>query len=171
MTPDRDTSTVVQAEHRVAIVVDPSYAERIVGLARECHVWVVRSALNDPVVAALREENSGFSFDSSVTTGAKPLRRLSSRSSVPSRSTTANTATILRCQSSKSLAWSHRHRLGMSCIRTGSATSGLPKMASWPAARRHSAQRHSGEAAPGCASVQECPLSGWWSEPLFFVYL
>jgi hypothetical protein len=68
MTPDRDTSTVEQPEHRVAIVVDPSYAERIVGLARECHTWLVRSALNDPVVAALRQDDSGFSFDSGVTT-------------------------------------------------------------------------------------------------------
>jgi hypothetical protein len=68
MTPDRNTSTVEHAEHRVAIVVDPSYAERIVGLARECHVWLVRSALNDPAVAALREDDSGFSFDSGVTT-------------------------------------------------------------------------------------------------------
>ncbi len=57
-----------QTEHRVAIVVDPSYAERIVSLARECHVWLVRSALNDPVVAALRQDHSGFSFDSGVTT-------------------------------------------------------------------------------------------------------
>jgi hypothetical protein len=52
----------------VAIVVDPNYAERIIELARECHVWLVRSTSNDAVVAALRQDGEAHSLDEGVTT-------------------------------------------------------------------------------------------------------
>ena len=52
----------------MAIVVDPHYAEGIIELARECHVWVVRSDSNDPVVAALREDGTALSLDEGVST-------------------------------------------------------------------------------------------------------
>jgi hypothetical protein len=58
---------VERSEHRVAIVVDPNYAERTIELARECHVWLVRSAVNDAVVAAVRQDEPAYSFDSGVT--------------------------------------------------------------------------------------------------------
>ena len=57
-----------RSEHRVAIVVDPDYAERVLNLAGECHVWLVRSAANDRVVAALRESHPTHSLESGVTT-------------------------------------------------------------------------------------------------------
>ena len=59
---------VDRTEHRVAIVVDPDYAERITELASECHTWLVRSAANDAVVASLRQDDQAFSFDAGVTT-------------------------------------------------------------------------------------------------------
>jgi hypothetical protein len=51
----------------VAIVLDPSYAERIIDRARDCHVWVVESALNDPVVAAVWKESREYSLEDGVT--------------------------------------------------------------------------------------------------------
>jgi hypothetical protein len=58
---------VESTEHRVAIVLDPDYGDRIMELARECHVWLIRSASNDAVVAALRQDGQPYSFDSGVT--------------------------------------------------------------------------------------------------------
>ena len=40
----------------MAIVLDPNYAERVVELARERHVWLVTSASNDPAVRALWDD-------------------------------------------------------------------------------------------------------------------
>jgi hypothetical protein len=59
---------VERTEHRVAIVLDPNYAERIVELARECHVWLVTSASNDPVVAVLWRDDRAYSLEEGVTT-------------------------------------------------------------------------------------------------------
>jgi hypothetical protein len=59
---------VERTEHRVAIVLDPNYAERIVELARECHVWLVKSASNDPVVAVLWKDDRAYSLEEGVTT-------------------------------------------------------------------------------------------------------
>jgi hypothetical protein len=44
-----DTSSVEPTEHRVAVVVDPTFGERVIELAHECHVWLVRSPVNDEV--------------------------------------------------------------------------------------------------------------------------
>lgn len=55
-------------EHRVAIVVDPDFAEGIVELARSCHAWIIRSAANNPVAAALREDHPAYSLEEGVTT-------------------------------------------------------------------------------------------------------
>jgi hypothetical protein len=55
-------------EHRVAIVLDPSYGERMVELARECHVWVVESPLTEPVARALWTEDPEYSLEKGVTT-------------------------------------------------------------------------------------------------------
>jgi hypothetical protein len=52
----------------VAIVLDPNYAERIVELARQCHVWLVKSASNDPVVAVLWRDGGDYSLEEGVTT-------------------------------------------------------------------------------------------------------
>ena len=57
-----------QAEHRVAIVLDPNYADRIVELARECHVWLVESDSNDSVVAVLWRDGPAYSLEEGVTT-------------------------------------------------------------------------------------------------------
>jgi hypothetical protein len=54
-------------QHRVALVLDPGYAEQIIGLSCKCHTWVVRSAANDAVVADLRQDNPAYSFDAGVT--------------------------------------------------------------------------------------------------------
>jgi hypothetical protein len=64
---------MARSAHRVALVLDPDYAERIIELSRECHAWVVKSAANDGVVAALRHEDQAYSFDVGVSTfnGAK----------------------------------------------------------------------------------------------------
>ncbi len=37
----------------MAIVLDPNYGERIIELARECHVWLVSSASNYAAAQAL----------------------------------------------------------------------------------------------------------------------
>lgn len=57
-----------RAGHRVAIVLDPNYAERIGELARKSHVWVVTSASNDPVVTALWNDPAYALRESDVTT-------------------------------------------------------------------------------------------------------
>jgi hypothetical protein len=54
-------------EHRVAVVLDPDYAERIIDLSRKCHAWVVRSAANDAVVAGLRQDSPAYSSDEGVS--------------------------------------------------------------------------------------------------------
>jgi hypothetical protein len=57
-----------RADHRVAVVVDPTYGERVVGLAQECHVWLVRSGLNDEVAATLRKDADGYTLEDGLST-------------------------------------------------------------------------------------------------------
>ena len=65
-----DTPRVERTEHRVAIVLDPNYGERIIELARECHVWLVSSASNYAAAQALwqSDPDNSFSLDEGVTT-------------------------------------------------------------------------------------------------------
>ena len=63
-----DTPRVERTEHRVAIVLDPNYGERIIELARECHVWLVSSASNDAAVATLHQSDPAYSLGEGVTT-------------------------------------------------------------------------------------------------------
>jgi hypothetical protein len=63
-----DTPGVDRTEHRVAIVLDPDYGERVIALARECHVWLVHSALNDTAAATVWRDSSGYSLEEGITT-------------------------------------------------------------------------------------------------------
>ena len=55
------------SEHRVAVVVDPDYAARVIELSRGCHVWIVRSEANDVVVGSIRQDDGGYSLEAGVT--------------------------------------------------------------------------------------------------------
>ena len=57
-----------RTEQRVAIVLDPNYGERVIELARECHVWLVHSLLNDAAAATVWQDNSAYSLEEGVTT-------------------------------------------------------------------------------------------------------
>jgi hypothetical protein len=55
---------VTSARHKVGIVVDRSYAQRIPDLARAFHVWVVESPQNTPVIEQFwKEECAGVDAD------------------------------------------------------------------------------------------------------------
>jgi hypothetical protein len=56
------------AEHRVAIVVDPQYGEQVIELARDRHVWLVRSPRNDEAAAALWQDASEHTLQDCITT-------------------------------------------------------------------------------------------------------
>ena len=95
----------------MAIVLDPNYAERVVELARERHVWLVTSASNDPAVRALwddpaysLEEKDDPLAEGGVTTFSPAETPEASFISIleESRHTTASTATTLRCPCLKS---------------------------------------------------------------------
>lgn len=52
----------------MAIVLDPNYGERVIELARECHVWLVRSASNDAAAATVWQDATGYSLEEGITT-------------------------------------------------------------------------------------------------------
>lgn len=57
-------------KHRVAVVVDPDYGERVTTLSKDRHVWIVRSPVNDAVVEVVRAGSEEHSLDSGITTFA-----------------------------------------------------------------------------------------------------
>ena len=72
--------------HRVAVVVDPDYGQRVQELSRQRHVWIVRSPVNDPAVesairAVVEEHHGEYSHDPPLTaievigTGASAMVR------------------------------------------------------------------------------------------------
>ena len=50
---------MTRTPHRVVIVVDPAFGERLVDLVERMHVWVVRSPANEEVVQRLWAESDG----------------------------------------------------------------------------------------------------------------
>jgi hypothetical protein len=58
---------VAVSKHRVAVVVDPNFGERIVEMTRECHAWVVRSPVNDAALARLRREDQDQTSSAGAT--------------------------------------------------------------------------------------------------------
>ena len=52
----------------MAIVLDPNYGEHVIELARECHVWLVHSPLNDAAAATVWQDASDYSLEEGVTT-------------------------------------------------------------------------------------------------------
>ncbi|MCA1828782.1 MAG: hypothetical protein ABR567_16885 [Myxococcales bacterium] len=63
---------MTESRHRVGIVVNPNFAERIAELARTMHTSVVESPFNTPVVQRIsaRETERGHSLESGVTSVA-----------------------------------------------------------------------------------------------------
>ena len=55
-------------EHRVAVVLDPDYGEGVRDLARDRHVWIVRSPINDAVAEAVRAGSEEHSLESGIST-------------------------------------------------------------------------------------------------------
>ena len=54
--------------HRVALVVDPDFGERLTDLAKRVHVWACESRQNAKVARQLWRENPEHSLESGVTT-------------------------------------------------------------------------------------------------------
>lgn len=103
------------ARHRVGIVVDPQFGERVLPLARQFHLWVAASDANTPAIrAAWAQEVASDVSDDALGDGVTSFETLAAESPEEACLGILETVDAHHCDSSHAPPWSEIEVFGSS---------------------------------------------------------